>query len=179
MDESTREKLRFPIGRFPMPTETTDESRARWIETIDTFPRDLRAAVENLTDAQLDTRYRPDGWTVRQVVHHVGDSHMNSVIRFKLALTEDNPEIRTYHEDRWAELADYRDVPIDLALSFLDSLHARWVVLLQGLQPAQWKRTFAHPEWTDVSLDVTLAIYAWHCDHHLAHIKELARREGW
>ncbi|NNE10358.1 MAG: bacillithiol transferase BstA [Gemmatimonadetes bacterium] len=179
MDERTREKLRFPIGRFQMPSDTSDASKARRIETIATFPRKLRAAVEPLTDAQLDTRYRPEGWTVRQVVHHVGDSHLNSVIRFKWALTEDNPAIRTYYEDRWAELCDYRDVPLDLALSFLDALHARWVVLLRGLEPAQWKRTFTHPEWKEVTLDVNLAIYAWHCDHHLAHVTELARREGW
>lgn len=138
----------------------------------------LRAAVEGLTEAQLDTPYRPGGWTVRQVVHHVPDSHLNAYIRMKLALTEDGPTIKPYDENLWAELSDSR-MPVDASLSLMDALHRRWVTVLRSLQPADFARTFLHPEAGVVSLDRLIALYAWHGRHHVAHITSLRQRMGW
>lgn len=170
---------RYPIGEFEHSGEVSSEQARQWIDQIERAPAAFRAAVEGLSDAQLDTRYRPGGWTLRQVVHHVGDSHLNSYVRFKWALTEDEPAIKTYYEDRWAELADYREVPIALALDFLELLHAKWVILLRVLTPAELDRRLQHPEWGAISLDRMLGIYAWHCRHHLAHITTTIEREGW
>src|SRR6476659_6387973 len=139
------EDLRYPVGRFQRPPSLEPKQRRAAIDTIAEAPTKLRAAVAGLTDAQLDTSYRPEGWTVRQVVHHVPDSHLNSYMRFKLALTEDAPLIRTYHEDRWARLADSL-APIDVSLNLLDSLHQRWIILLRGLEEDDFRRTFKHPE---------------------------------
>ena len=155
--------------------ELADDGRIVHVEQL---PARLRAVVEPLTDAQLDTPYRPDGWTVRQVVHHLADSHLNSLVRFKWALTEERPTIKAYYEERWAELADYA-APLELALAWLDTLHARWVVLLRALTPDQLAREFVHPDSGPTRLDVNVGIYAWHGRHHLAHVTSLIEREGW
>jgi uncharacterized damage-inducible protein DinB len=139
----------------------------------------LRAAVRGLSETQLDTEYRPGGWTVRQVVHHMPDSHLNSYVRFKLALTEDEPTIKPYAEDRWAELADSKATPVEVSLTLLDSLHDRWVRLLRPLGEEEWKRTFRHPSLGPMTLEKTLALYAWHGRHHVAHITELRKRMSW
>ena len=173
------EQLRFPIGPYTAPDPITAEQVATWIDEIDDFPSALRQAVEPLDRAQLDTPYRPGGWTVRQVVHHLGDSHLNSLIRFKWALTEDHPTIKAYYEDRWAELADYRHTPLDVSLGLLDNLHTRWAILLRSLGPEELQRTLLHPEIGEVVLDWYVGNYAWHGRHHLAHITELVKREGW
>jgi hypothetical protein len=142
-------------------------------------PVTLRTAVEGLSQQQLDTPYRDGGWTVRQVVHHVPDSHMNAYIRFKLALTEEEPTIKPYAEDRWAGLADTKSTPVEVSLVMLDALHQRWVELLKSLTPSDWKRQFRHPERGVVSLEMNLAMYAWHGKHHVAHVTELRHRMGW
>ena len=171
--------LQYPIGRFEFPREVTDQDRARFIQEIADTPVKLRAAVAGLSEQQLDTPYRPGGWTVRQVVHHVPDSHMNSYVRFRLALTEDEPTIKPYDEGRWAELADARTARIEPSLVLLESLHERWVLLLRSLAAADWRRQFRHPELGVVSLEKNLALYAWHGRHHVAHITSLRERMGW
>ena len=174
----TTTDLRFPVGRFAL-TSADDQSRAEAISIIAELPAKMRAAVDGLSDAQLDTPYRPDGWTVRQVVHHLPDSHMNAFTRFKLALTEDTPRIKPYEEAKWAELPDGRTGPVEPSLSILDGLHARWTVLLRAMRPEDFDRQLEHPESGIQSLNRMLALYAWHCRHHLAHITELKRRESW
>jgi hypothetical protein len=171
--------LRYPIGTLSLEGEATDAQRRGWIDEIAEAPARLRAAVEGLSPQQLDTPYRPGGWTVRQVVHHVPDSHLNSYVRFRLALTEDEPVIKPYDEQRWAELADARTAPIEPSLALLESLHERWVLLLRSLSAADWARTFRHPERGVVTLEQNLRIYAWHGRHHVAHITSLRRRSGW
>lgn len=170
---------RFPIGKFHYDGTSTTEQKQQFIDQITNTPANLRAAIKNLSGVQLDTPYRDGGWTVRQVVHHVPDSHLNSYVRFKLALTEDEPTIKTYAEDRWAELADTRATPVEVSLTLLDSLHDRWVRLLRSLTPEEWKRTFRHPELGPMTLEKTLALYAWHGRHHVAHITELRKRMAW
>jgi hypothetical protein len=171
--------LRYPIGRFQPPDVYTPELRARWIAQIAAAPARFRRAVAGFTPEQFDTPYRPEGWTVRQVVHHLVDSHINSYVRYRLALTEENPTIKPYQEARWAELEDAQSAPAELSLDLLDNLHARWVILLNSLSPQQLARTFVHPERGPVSLDFNLAMYAWHCLHHEAHIATLSQRMGW
>lgn len=171
--------LRYPIGNFKYAGPPTPEQRQELLLHIEQTPARLRAALKGLTPQQLDTPYRPEGWTVRQVVHHVPDSHLNAYVRFKLALTEDEPTIKPYAEDRWAQLADTRETPIEVSLALLDSLHNRWVRLLRSLQPEDWKRTFRHPELGLVPLEKNLALYAWHGMHHVAHITSLRERAGW
>lgn len=171
--------LRYPIGKFKYDGPASKEQSQRLIDDVARIPADLRSAVNGLSPAQLDTPYRPGGWTVRQVVHHLPDSHMNSYVRFKLALTEDEPTIKPYAEDRWAELADTRATPIETSLTLLDSLHERWVTLLHSLTPEQWKRSFRHPELGPMSLEKALALYAWHGRHHLAHIRNLREKNDW
>jgi len=173
------EDLRFPVGKFHYDKSPSDQQKQVFLEEIAQTPTLLRGAVAGLADSQLDTPYRPGGWTVRQVVHHVPDSHLNSYMRFKLALTEDEPTIKTYAEDRWAELADSKATPIEVSLTLLDSLHDRWVRLLRSLTPEEWKRTFRHPELGPMTLEKTLALYAWHGRHHVAHITELRKRMSW
>src|SRR5689334_21485880 len=153
---------RFPIGKFHYGGPPSEAQRQAFIQEIANTPKALRAAVAELSQQQLDAPYREGGWTVRQVVHHLPDSHMNAYVRFKLALTEDQPTIKPYAEDRWAELADTRSTPIEVSLTLLDSLHTRWVLLLRSLGPEDWKRNFRHPELGVVSLEKNLAIYAWH-----------------
>lgn len=171
--------LRYPIGKFHYEGPLNEEQKQAFLDDIARTPINLRAAVSGLTDAQLDTPYRQGGWTVRQVVHHVPDSHMNSYVRFKLALTEDEPTIKPYAEDRWAELADTKLTPVKVSLTLLDSLHDRWVRLLRSLQPEDWERTFRHPELGAMTLEKTLALYAWHGRHHVAHITELRKQMAW
>jgi hypothetical protein len=172
--------LRYPIGAFKAPTTVSEQDLANWIYTVKQFPAKLQSAVKKLTNAQLDTPCRDGGWTVRQVIHHMADSHMNSYIRFKLALTEDNPTIKPYHEDRWAELPDAKTGDIEMSLMMIESLHTRWVFMLRNIQPSEWSRTFFHPERkTSMRLDTTLALYAWHCDHHLTHVTNLKERMKW
>jgi uncharacterized damage-inducible protein DinB len=173
------EDLRFPVGKFHYDGTLSPEQHKTFLEEIAATPAKLRSAVQGLSDSQLDTPYRPDGWTVRQVVHHVPDSHLNSYVRFKLALTEDEPTIKPYAEDRWAELADTKATPVEVSLTMLDSLHDRWVRLLRALTTEQWKRTFRHPEMGPMTLEKTLALYAWHGRHHVAHITELRKRMSW
>src|ERR1700735_4740485 len=172
--------LRYPIGKFRRPEAilTTDQRR-EFIDAIEQTPARLTSAVKNLKPEQLDTPYRPGGWTVRQVVHHVPDSHMNAYIRFKLALTEAEPTIKPYEQQLWAELADTKSTPIEVSLTMLDSLHDRWVRLLRSLTPQDWKRKFQHPELGTVGLEKNLALYAWHGKHHVAHVTNLRQRNGW
>ena len=176
----TLEELKFPIGKFEQPKEITPELVRNYIIDISTFPERLRKEVENLSDAQLDTPYRPEGWTIRQVVHHCADSHMNSLTRFKLALTEDKPTIKPYFEDRWAELDDSKKMPVEPALKMLEGLHERWTYLLNSLTDDLLERTFVHPEHgKELRLKENIGLYAWHCNHHLAHITSLKSRMGW
>lgn len=170
---------RYPVGKFQREVEPTPERRREWIEAIAETPARFRAAVEGLSDEQLDTPYREGGWTVRQLAHHVPDSHMNALIRFKLGLTEDNPLIKTYDEARWAELADVRATPVETSLRTLELLHERWVALLRSLTDEQWARTIQHPEWGPMRLETMLALYAWHGRHHVAHVTALRERMGW
>jgi hypothetical protein len=170
--------LRYPVGKPERPERLTEQQRRDFIAAIAQAPANLRAAVAGLNDAQLDTPYRPGGWTVRQVAHHLPDSHMNAYIRFKLALTENEPTIKPYEEARWAELADAK-APIEPSLALLEHLHRRWVPLLESLTPADWARNFNHPESGLNSLDKSLAIYSWHGRHHVAHITALRERKGW
>lgn len=171
--------LRYPIGEFDASEVITPERRREFIDQIAEAPAKLRAAVSGLTDEQLATPYRPGGWTVRQVVHHIPDSHINSYMRFKLAMTEEQPQIRTYHEERWAELEDGRNAPLEVSLNLLDWLHKRWVLFLRSLSEEDFKKTFQHPEWGLVPLDKAVGLYAWHGRHHVAHITSLRERNGW
>lgn len=170
---------RFPIGKFIFDGPLDPTQRQRFIDDIAQAPSALRAAVHGLTPQQIETPYREGGWTVRQVAHHVPESHMNAYIRFKLALTEDSPTIKPYMEDRWAKLRDVESTPIEVSLTLLDSLHDRWIRLLRTLEPSDWKRTFNHPEMGSVSLEKNLALYSWHGRHHVAHITELRKRMKW
>jgi hypothetical protein len=174
------EDLRYPIGQFRYPEEPDQHQREQWVEEIAATPANLRAAVAGLSPHQLDTPYRDKGWTVRQVVHHLPDSHLNAYTRMKLALTEDVPVIKPYAEARWAELPDGRAAPIELSLNLLEGLHHRWVFLLRQLTPADFRRQFRHPEHGRLfELQETLALYAWHGRHHVAHIASLRRRMAW
>jgi hypothetical protein len=168
----------YPIGQFSFPDSTTAEERVAWIREIARASDDLRAAVTGLSAQQLDTPYRPGGWTVRQVAHHVPDSHMNAYIRFKLALTEDLPIVKPYDEARWAVLRD-TTLPIEPSLDLLDALHQRWVGLLESMSDSDFLRAFVHPELGILRLDQWLAQYAWHGRHHVAHVTELRKRMGW
>jgi len=170
---------RYPIGKFDRSVVVTKEMRDEFIKTIETLPSQLRKEVENLSQQQLDTPYREGGWTVRQVIHHLPDSHLNAYVRFKLALTEDNPKVKSYEEHLWAELKDTFDTPVELSLTLLDVLHKRWVILLNSLTNKQFERTLQYPEWGNIPLSTTLALYDWHSKHHLAHITELKKEMGW
>ena len=173
------EALRYPIGRFRRPSGTTAEARRAQIQTLRMLPERLRAAVSGLSDAQLDTPYREDGWAVRQVVHHVADSHMNCYVRFKLALTEDWPTVKSYDEAAWANLADSRQLPVDVSLAIVESLHGRWVGLLESLSDEAFHRGYEHSEMGRQNLAKVLALYDWHSRHHTAHITSLRARQGW
>lgn len=176
----TLEQLKYPIGKFERPEIITKDILAKWVSEISIFPTKLIDEVNHLTDEQLDTQYRPDGWTIRQVVHHCADSHMNSLIRLKLALTEHQPTIKSYYEDRWAELFDSQSMPIEPSLKMLEGIHKRWAVLLNNLTEKQYERIFIHPEHKKkFRIDENIGVYAWHCKHHLAHITETKKRNDW
>jgi uncharacterized damage-inducible protein DinB len=171
--------LSYPIGQFEPPSVFTPELRAQALATIALTPARLRAAVADLDEAQLDTPYRPGGWTVRQVVHHVADSHMNAYIRLKLALTEDNPTIKPYVESAWAKLEDYKSTPIAVSLALLDCVHDRWLRLLRAMPERDFARRYVHPVTGHHSVDHLLAVYNWHGPHHTAHVTRLRERMGW
>jgi hypothetical protein len=170
---------RYPIGKFTYEGAPSEEQRGKLIEDIAQTPAALRAAVKGLSPEQIETPYRESGWTVRQVVHHVPESHMNAYIRFKLGLTEEEPTIKTYEEDRWAKLPDVQATPLEVSLSLLELLHDRWVRVLKGIKPEEWKRTFRHPELGLMPLEKNLCLYSWHGRHHVAHITELRKRMNW
>jgi uncharacterized damage-inducible protein DinB len=169
---------RYPIGEFTFSSTITPDTRNEAIGAIAALPAWMREAVRGLSDSQLDTPYRPGGWTVRQVVHHVPDSHLNAYIRLKLALTEDNPTIKPYDEKEFAKLADQR-LPIETSLSLLDALHVRWMAVWTSMAPAQFTRPLYHPEIGPITIDYLLQLYGWHSRHHVAHITRLREREGW
>jgi hypothetical protein len=170
--------LSYPVGRFDKNATWTAESRRAAIESIAALPQKLRAAVNGLTEAQIDTPYRPGGWTVRQLVHHVADSHMNGYIRTKLAVTEDKPTIKPYDQDAWSQLPDSK-LPIEISLVILDSVHQRWTVINRSLKDEDFQRTFVHPELGPLVLDTHTHLYGWHSRHHLAHVTGLRERERW
>lgn len=170
--------LRYPIGKFERPPAATPRMRQEWIDIIAAAPARYQEAVRGLSEGQLDTPYRPEGWTVRQVIHHVADSHMNSFIRFRLALTEDEPTVKPYDEAKWALLKDAAE-PVEVSLQLIDSLHHRWVVMLRSLADSDFARTMRHPQMGVIDLDFLLALYAWHSRHHEAHITGLRERSGW
>lgn len=172
--------LRYPVGKFDRRDRLTPAERGPMIETIAAAPQKMRAAVRSLDEKQLDTPYRDGGWTVRQVAHHVPDSHLNAYIRFKWALTEDRPTIKPYDENTWAKLSDVRDTPIETSLVLLESLHDRWVHLIRGMSDTDFQRVLLHPEHKgEMTLDTMLGMYAWHSRHHVAHITSLRERNGW
>jgi uncharacterized damage-inducible protein DinB len=178
--EAAMPDLRYPLGRFRYDGPLTDARRAECVARIAAAPAGFRAAVHGLNDAQLDTPYRPEGWTVRQVVHHVPDSHMNAYIRIRLGLTEETPTIKPYEEARWAELPDARSLPVEVSLDLLEALHARWVPLLEQLGGSDGGRQVRHPEHGRLmTIDELIALYAWHGEHHSAHITRLRERMGW
>jgi uncharacterized damage-inducible protein DinB len=178
MSTQAQPDLRYPVGKFAMPQSVSAAERGTFVENVSATPARLRAAVAGLTGEQLDTPYRPGGWTVRQVVHHVPDSHLNSYIRFKLALTEDTPTIKTYRENLWAELAD-SSLDTEVSLRLLECVHTRWVTLLRAMTAEQFARPLRHPEMGPMTLDQLLALYNWHGKHHVAHITSLRERMGW
>ncbi|MFL0352441.1 YfiT family bacillithiol transferase [Xanthomarina sp. GH4-25] len=174
------EQLKYPIGSFKCPKNITEKNLGSWIATLEQFPARLEDLVSNLSDAQLDTPYRQDGWTVRQVVHHLADSHHHSYIRFKWALTEETPVIKYYYEALWAELDDAKTAPINLSINHLKAVHAKLVYLLKGLDETNLNKSFIHPEHDEeIVLKKNIGIYAWHCNHHFAHIEHLIKREQW
>jgi uncharacterized damage-inducible protein DinB len=170
---------RYPTGRFVPPQQSNREFRAQAMQVIAETPRRMRDAVQGLNEEQLDAPYREGGWTIRQVVHHVPDSHLNAYIRLKLALTEPAPVIKPYDEAAWANLHDTRDVPIDVSLNLLDAVHTRWVALLRAMDDDEFRREYVHPETGRHTLDHLLALYAWHGPHHVAHITTTRQRMGW
>lgn len=180
MTDKQLELLRYPIGKFECPEKISEKTLKHWIEELRSFPDKLTNLVSKLDDSQLDTVYRPDGWTVRQVIHHLADSHHHSYIRFKWALTEDKPVIKFYYEHLWAELEDAKYAPIHLSLNHLSAVHAKLVNLLIGMSEQQFKRTFIHPEHQEeTSLIENVGKYAWHGNHHYEHINGLIKRENW
>lgn len=170
---------RYPVGNFEMPTPVTAARRQQAMDEIAATPAKLRAAAKGLNDSQLDTPYREGGWTVRQVVHHVPDSHLNAYVRLKLALTEEKPTIKTYDEAAWAKLEDSKSTPIEVSQTLLDSVHARWDRLWRSLKPEHFARVLIHPDHGERTVDWLLFVYEWHGKHHTAHITELRRKKGW
>jgi hypothetical protein len=169
---------RYPVGKFHQPETITSDERTSAIATLAELPEKLRNAVDGLDSAQLNTPYRDGGWTLRQVVHHIADSHMNAFVRVRLALTEDWPTIKPYNEAAWADLHDVM-APVEWSLELAESLHARWVMMLQSLDEAQWQRGYNHPEGGPVTVELATLTYAWHSRHHVAHITHLRARKDW
>jgi hypothetical protein len=170
---------RYPIGKFEWPQTITEADRKQWITTLAELPAALRKAVAGMTDAQLNTPYREGGWTVRELIHHIADSHMNSYVRFKLGLSEHEPTIKTYDEAAWAQLRDAALIPAETSLCLLECLHLRWVCVLDGMRNSDWQRNVIHPELGTIRLDSLLALYDWHSRHHTAHITSLRQNKGW
>jgi hypothetical protein len=174
---------RYPIGKFhyvePQSREERAQQRKEHIDALATLPRGFRNGVKDLTEAQLDTPYREGGWTVRQLIHHIPDSHINAYVRFKLALTETDPVVKTYEEQLWAEMEDSRETPVEVSLTMLEALHTRWVVLLRTMKGEAFARRFVHPQLGPMALEKVLAMYAWHGAHHTAHVTELRKRMKW
>ncbi len=180
MSDSELEVLKYPIGKFVKPAIINKDIINSYISDIESFPSRLEKEAIKLKDQQLDTPYRPQGWTLRQVVNHCADSHMNSLVRFKLTLTEDKPIIKPYYEERWAELSDSKSMPLEPAIQMLYGIHSRWTVLLNSLSESDLKRSFTHPEHgKEFTIEENIGIYAWHCNHHLAHITTLKKSKGW
>ena len=179
MEPNVTNDPRFPIGKFKYQGPPDKSQREDLINEIERVPEALRSTVTGLSSSQLDTPYRDGGWTVLQVIHHLSDSHMNAYIRFKFALTEDEPLINAYEEDLWAKLPDNKSTPAEVSLALLESLHRRWVGLLRSMNPEEWKRAFRHPQYGPMPLEKNLALYAWHGKHHVAHITELKKKMGW
>jgi hypothetical protein len=174
------EELRYPVGRFEAPTASaTPDEWTRWVDEIERFPEALARAVAGLDEAALDTPYRDGGWTVRQVVHHLADSHVNGFIRTKNALADDKPTIGLYDQDAWTAQVDASTLPPEFSLRLLGGLHTRWTLLLRSLGEEAWRRPLVHPDWGEIDLAVLVALYAWHCRHHVAHIEVLRRDRGW
>ena len=176
---NTIESLKYPIGRYQAPATIDEAQRKEWMKQISLLPSELSAAVSGLNDEQLDTPYREGGWTVRQVVHHVADSHMNSYIRFRWAMTEDKPVIKAYEEGLWAELPDARTLPVGVSLELLDGMHRRWTALLESMSEGDYARCLIHPASGEHTLGKMLGLYAWHGQHHTAHVLRLRERMGW
>lgn len=180
MENSTLEKLRYPIGKFSKPDVVTPAILAKAIQTIADFPQKLKATVSHLSEAQLETTYRPEGWTIRQVIHHCADSHMNCFIRIKWTLTENNPTIKFYYESLWAEGIDNKTMPIEPSLELLNGLHYRLGFVMKNLSSEELDKSYYHPQYEKTTpLKEMICSYAWHCNHHLAHITELKKRENW
>ena len=180
MTEQELELLRYPIGRFSPQEHLTDAERSVLINNIKSFPQRLTGVITELNEEQLNTPYRPEGWTVRQLVHHIADSHVNSYIRFRWTLTEDTPTIKAYEQADWAELPDAKNGPVNLSLNILKAIHSRWVLLMERMTSDDFSKELGHPEWKkNLSLDFMVQMYSWHCDHHLTHITALIHREGW
>ncbi len=180
MEITLEEQLRYPIGHFQLPQTITEALIAEWIQTLEDLPSNLFSLVKNLSSEQLDTPYRPDGWTVRQLIHHLADSHHHSYTRFKWALTEDRPVIKAYEEKDWSNLIDAQTAPIELSLAYLKALHAKMVYLLKGLSSEALKRVYIHPDGlVAVTVAENIGKYAWHSRHHFAHIERLLKRENW
>lgn len=178
--ETTLENLQYPIGKFHAPASVDGPALKEAIRTIAAFPDKLSHAISGLSKEQLDTPYRPGGWTIRQVVHHCADSHLNALMRIKAALTEDNPIIKPYDQAQWAELPDSLLLPPEISIQLLRSVHTRWVMILDHLGEEDWQRTYVHPAHTEIQvLNKVTLMYAWHCEHHLAHITRLTGRMGW
>lgn len=174
------DSMKYPIGKFKAPEQITEAEISSWITIIETLPLKMREAVNGLTSEQMDSPYREGGWTIRQVVHHVADSHMNAYIRFKLALTEDNPTIKPYLEEKWAEQVEARHGQIEMSLRILEALHHRWTTVLSNIYSTDWKRTYYHPEnKKTTALEEALGLYAWHSRHHVAHITNHRLKMGW
>ena len=171
--------LQYPVGKFERQANYTALEIQESIEVLEKLPQQMRTSVAGLSAEQLETSYREGGWSLRQVVHHVPDSHINSFVRFKLALTEENPTIKPYDEAAWAELSDSRDTPIQTSLDLLEALHERWVIVLRAIKPEDWRRTFNHPQNGAMTLEYAVALYAWHSRHHLGHITQTRARMGW
>lgn len=179
MTNEQLERLKYPVGRMQFPDTLSTGEVDNYIATIEQFPTQLKLTIKDLGATDLDWAYRPGGWTIKEVIHHCADSHMNAFIRFKLALTEDKPTIKPYFEDRWAKLMDTTNVDISYSISLLEGLHFRWTILLKSMQKADFERSFIHPEHSqEISLYTNLYIYDWHCRHHLAHVKQAVENGG-
>lgn len=173
------ETLKYPVGKFQKPADISRAQIKVWIDDIEQFPQLLRSEVQELSPEALNWRYRPEGWTIKQVVHHCADSHINSIVRFKLTLTENEPTIKPYFEDRWAELPDTLDAPVEWSLMLLEGLHKKWVLLLKSLSEQDLEKAFIHPEkGRRVTLGENIALYSWHCRHHLEHVRQAKKYQG-